>query len=626
MCGIAGIYYLNEEARSNSDLLVRMCDAMIHRGPDDEGQYSYKHMAIGMRRLSIIGVENGHQPIPNEDKSIWVVLNGEIYNHQELKELLLKKGHVYRTSTDTECIVHLYEEYGEHCVDYLRGMFAFAVLDQRDGSLFIARDRLGIKPLFYAITKDKVLFGSELKALLEDAAVPRDMDLAALDAYMTYGYIPAPLTIYQSMRKLEPGHTMRLTRKGAKIEQYWDVPRAPDLKRTEEDFCEEFITIFEETVRLHLMSEVPLGAFLSGGVDSGLVVAFMARHNGSPVRAFTVGFGGTTGDYLDERPYARLVARRYRAQHYESEIHPNVRDVLGSVVRAFDEPFADDSVIPTFYICQEARRRVKVVLTGAGGDELFGGYERYFGLLLSQAYEAVPRPVRRLLIEPLSELLPARTRSMEQFRRFVRSAGRGCAERYQSYLSSLDSPARINLYSDEFRQQMPFANTEALGTRFFDLARAGSVVDRALFQDLKMYLPDDILALSDRLSMLHSLELRVPFLDHKVVELCSRIPAQMKMRMGRKKYLLKKVAHRFLDREVLEHRKQGFCAPMASWLRNELKDYCLEALSETKLMRHGLFDPCYVSKLINEHMSWTRSHEKLLFRLMMFQLWYEGQS
>jgi len=626
MCGIAGIYYLNDEARVDSDLLVRMCDAITHRGPDDEGQYGYKHMAIGMRRLSIVGVESGHQPIPNEDKSIWVVLNGEIYNHLELKELLLKKGHVYRTSTDTECIVHLYEEYGERCVDYLRGMFAFAVLDQRDGSLFVARDRLGIKPLFYSVTKDKILIGSELKAILQDAAIPRETDLSAVDAYLTYGYIPAPLTIYQGIRKLEPGHTMRLTRRGAQIEQYWEVPRTPDYTRTEEDFCEEFTALFEETVRLHLMSEVPLGAFLSGGVDSGLVVAFMARQSAAPVRAFTVGFGGTTGEYLDERPYARLVAKRYQVEHRETEVYPQVGDILGSIGDAFDEPFADDSVIPSFYICQEARRHVKVVLTGAGGDELFAGYDRYLGLLLSQAYEAIPWPVRRQIVEPLTGRLPTWTRSIERLRRFVASAERDQALRYQRYMSSLDSRSRRNLYSQAFRSRMPFTHTENLGTRFFNRAGGVSLVDKALFQDLKMYLPDDILALSDRLSMYHSLELRVPFLDHKVVELCARVPACVKMPMGRKKYLLKKVAKRFLDREVLEHPKQGFCAPMASWLRNELKGYCLEVLNKDNLEKHGLFDAEYVGTLITEHMSRKRSHEKLLFRLIMFQLWQERRN
>jgi asparagine synthase (glutamine-hydrolysing) len=376
MCGIVGVYHRDEQKGVDPRLLVKMCNRIRHRGPDDQGQYEYRNMGIGVRRLSIIGVETGHQPIPNEDESLWVIQNGEIYNYIELRDELIKKGHTFRTTADTECIVHLYEEYGEDCVEHLRGMFAFAVLDQKKNSLFIVRDRLGIKPLFYAAQGSKILFASEIKALLEDETVSREIDFSALDAYFTYSYIPSPLTIFKAIRKLEPGHCLRCDSTGVHIGKYWDLGFKPDSAKSEKDFSDEFIHLFDESVGSHLMSEVPLGAFLSGGVDSGMVVAFMARHMNSPVRTFTMGFGGQVGGYLDERGYARGIAQRYHADYREFEVQPRLDEIIDFIVQSFDEPFADDSVVPTYYICKLARQHVTVALTGLGGDELFGGYER----------------------------------------------------------------------------------------------------------------------------------------------------------------------------------------------------------------------------------------------------------
>ncbi|NKE72130.1 asparagine synthase (glutamine-hydrolyzing) [Candidatus Manganitrophus noduliformans] len=626
MCGIAGVFHKDQQAAVGSGLLTKMCRSLIHRGPDDEGQYCYRNMGIGMRRLSIIGLATGHQPIPNEDKSIWVVLNGEIYNYLEIKEDLTRKGHTFATTSDTECIVHLYEEYGERCVQYLRGMFAFAVIDQKNRSLFVARDRLGIKPLFYSMQGGGILFASEMKALLQDEAISREIDFAALDAFFTYGYIPSPLTIFKSVRKLDPGHFIKCDAKGIRIEQYWDLQFKPDHRKNEEEFAEEFLKRFDESVRIHLMSEVPLGAFLSGGIDSGLMVAMMARHMTSPVQTFTMGFGGGVGGYLDERGYAKKIAERYDADYHEFEVRPKLEEIIDFIIQSFDEPFADDSVIPTYYICKLAKEHVTVALTGLGGDELFGGYERYLGLTLSQFYQKIPPLITKAIIQPLVGRIPEQQSGhylINHLKRFVRSVDGDPASRYQRYMSALDDSARGKLYSEGLQKEINVAQTERLGTRYFNALRNDQILDRAFYQDFKMYLPDDILALSDRLSMHHSLELRVPFVDHELVEFCATIPSSMKIRFFKKKYLLKKIARSFLPSEVINHRKQGFASPMASWLRNDLRGYSRDLLSEDNLNRNGFFRSGYINKLLDDHVMRRESHDKLIFSLIVFQKWYE---
>lgn len=625
MCGIVAIFNLDGARADGSDLLLRMCNSIRHRGPDDEGQYYYRNMGIGVRRLSIIDVQSGHQPIANEDETIWVCLNGEIYNYLELREALAKKGHTFRTGSDTECIVHLYEEYGEQCVNHLRGMFAFAVIDTRENRLFLARDRLGIKPLFYCVTKEKILFASEMKAILQDSAIAKDIDLVALDSYFTYTYIPSPLTIFKGVRKLEAGHCVSCDGTGMKVQKYWDLRFKPNVDRKAEDFIDEFTEVFDETVRLHLLSDVPLGAFLSGGIDSGLLVAFMARQSTAPVKAFTMGFGGEVGRYLDERQYARKTAQRYAVDHQEFEVKPKLDEILDYVVEAFDEPFADDSVVPTYYICKLARQQVTVALTGLGGDELFAGYDRYLGLAVSALYERVPRFVRNLLIRPLVQMLPehaAGHHSVNHAKRFVRSSDSEPAYRYQGYLAVLPEAVKREFYSDSVWRQMNHGSAEQLGLKYFMTAESDDLLEKALYQDYKMYLPDDILALSDRLSMHHSLELRVPFLDHKLVELCATIPASLKLRWGQKKYLLKRIARSFLPPDIVNHRKQGFESPMASWLQYDLKDYMMDLLSKQSLLKHGLFKTQFVDRVCREHLAGRESHEKLLFSLMVFQKWY----
>jgi len=620
MCGIAGLW------GSPADLLDRraeveaMVGALHHRGPDDRGLYVGTRAAIGMTRLSIVDLTSGHQPLSNEDGRIVVVCNGEIYNHAELRRTLAARGHAFKSHSDVEVISHLYEEYGLHFVDHLRGMFALALWDAARERLVLARDRIGIKPLFYARQGTRLLFGSEIKAVARGTR-GLTLDRDAMDAYLTFGYIPAPLTIYQEIRKLEPGHLLVCDHSGVSTTPYWHLAHEAASDADEESLSREFVSRFRDAVRSHLMSDVSVGAFLSGGVDSGLVVALMAECQDAPVRTFTAGFRSSGGGFLDERPYARMISRRYATQHTELEIEPRLDEVLDDVVSTFDEPFADDSVIPSYYICKLARSAVTVSLTGLGGDELFGGYDRYLGLQLGALYGRLPAPVRRLALSFMNRLPESRGghHAVNHLKRFVRAAHLAPAPRYLGYLSVFDKGLRERVCTPHPEH----GGNAATDMRFFASREGGDLLASALHHDIHTYLPDDVLALTDRLSMRHSLELRVPFLDHSLVEFCAGIPSRLKIRRLTKKYLLKKAARQFLPADVLDHRKQGFASPMATWLRGALKTYVTDALSPARLARHGLFNPSAVRTLIDEHMHRRESRDRQLFTLLMFQKWHE---
>jgi asparagine synthase (glutamine-hydrolysing) len=401
MCGIAGVLNFESGRQADRDLLQRMCDVIAHRGPDDEGMYINGRIGFGMRRLSIIDLGGGHQPMFNKDRSLCIVFNGEIYNHREIREEMTAKGYRYATQSDTESILHLYEELGERCVERLRGMFAFALWDNRNQKFLLARDRVGIKPLFYRMDDNTLVFASEIKSILQDPAISREIDWEALDTYFALGYITAPRTIFQGILKLLPGHYLTWEQGKIRIEKYWDLYYRPNHQAKFDDLCAEFLHVLREAVGLHLISDVPLGAFLSGGIDSSLIVALMSEHMVDPVKTFTIGFGGSVGSYTDERPDARLVADRFKTSHQEWEVLPNVEGLIEKIVTAFDEPFADDSTIPTYYVSKLARERVKVALSGLGGDELLGGYERYLGFSLSESYAMIPRWLRRKVISPV---------------------------------------------------------------------------------------------------------------------------------------------------------------------------------------------------------------------------------
>ena len=622
MCGICGFVSSSGWPQST---LQAMNDVIFRRGPDGEGTLHTGPVGLAMRRLAIIDVAGGSQPVYNEDHSVAVVFNGEIYNFKALRERLRARGHTFRTNSDTEVIVHLYEEHGADLVRELQGMFTFALWDAQRETLLLARDRLGIKPLFIAQLPSGILFGSEIKSLLATGLVPQDLDWQALDAYLTYTFIPAPRTIYQAIRKVLPGTTITIGPRGdLKTRSYWDIPDPEPAVLPEREWVTRVESGLKQAVESHLVSDVPVGAFLSGGVDSGLMVAMMAAATERPVETFTVGFADAGSGFIDERVYARMIAQRYRLNHHEISVEPHVADIIEDIVSAFDEPFADDSVIPSYYVSQVAAGFVKVALTGLGGDELFGGYRRHLGVRVGDAYARVPRWLREGIVDRAIRRLPEPKTSsdlVDHLKRFSRASSALASRRYQDSMSTLPPGERARLYSREAAAHIDAAASGAVFSDAFQGFRNGGSLERALKTDLRFYLPDDILTLTDRLSMWHSLELRVPYLDHRFVEEVMTMPANLKIRGLRQKHLLKQVAARWLPAPVINHRKQGFEAPMGRWLRGPLRTLLQETLSPQAVGAGGIFNPGEVERLKHEHLTGVRKHSKLLFSLLMFQLW-----
>jgi asparagine synthase (glutamine-hydrolysing) len=624
MCGIFGIV----SSRVDKKQVETSTNTLSHRGPDDSGYYIGEGIGLGHRRLSIIDLEGGHQPIFNEDRSKCIIFNGEIYNFMELREQLISRGHRFSTRGDTETILHSYEEWGESCVEHFRGMFAFAIWDSKEKILFLARDRLGIKPLFYGEHKGNFYFASEMKAILAVPNFPREIDEIALTNYFTLSYIPAPLTIFKNIKKLLPGHTLIWKNGGLTVKKYWDLKFVPDLSKGEEYFIQGFMELLREAVKIRLISEVPLGAFLSGGVDSSTVVALMSLVSNSPVRTFSIGFGGDIGGYLDERKYARMVSERYATDHREYEVLPHAEGLIEKIVRAFDEPFADDSAIPSFSVCKIARENVTVALSGLGGDEVFAGYERYLGFKLSQEYKKLPSFFREKLFRKFVENLHERRDghyTVNHMKRFVRSASLRPDLSYLGYLSRMNSNIQGSFFSDQNKFNKYFDSCTDLVLSYFNSSNVSDGSDslnRAFYCDIKTYLPEDILAVTDRMSMYHALEVRVPFLDHKFMEFCATIPAEMKMKWFRKKYLLKKAVRNLLPEAVIDHRKQGFVGPMAKWLKCDLKPFVLETLSEKNLKKHDLFNSRTIRTILEEHFSEKEIHDTLIWSLVVFQTWF----
>lgn len=627
MCGIVGVASHKNTVQISEQLIKVMADAIIHRGPDDYGSYVSGKIGMGMRRLSIIDVTGGHQPISNEDKTIWIVFNGEIYNHDQLRKALVSKGHIFKTNSDTEVIVHLYEEFGVDCVKKLRGMFAFAIWDNKKSILMLARDRIGIKPLFYYHADNTLLFASEIKSLFRSGLCKKSIDFTGLDHYFTFGYIPAPHSIYTGIKKLMPGYYLLYRDGNIETQQYWNLEFNVDEKKSIVDFSDEFISKFRECVKIHLMSEVPLGAFLSGGIDSSLIVALMAEVSHKKIKTFTMGFGGNVGSYNDERRYAKLVSAYYDTEHTELEAYPVLSEIMDKLVESFDEPFSDDSIIPSYYISREAAKYVKVALTGLGGDELFGGYERYLGLKLSEVYQHVPTMIRTMIINPLilslNELSSGDYR-VNHMKRFIRNSNLQEKDRYLGYISILNNSQKKLFYREHVSNQI---HQSIASNRIDNCLESFSNCDylqHATYRDIKTYLPEDILALTDRMSMQHSLELRVPFVDHEMVEFCASIPSKYKIRGFKKKYILKKIASAYLPKAILQQRKQGFAAPMTSWLKYDLRKYVSERLAPDNLSKHGFFNTSFIKERIDEHAQNREINDKFIFSMLVFQTWYEN--
>lgn len=623
MCGIYGILSLYGKLDSKVFGISDRTAILQHRGPDDYGHFADSSIYLNHRRLSIIDLQSGKQPIFNEDRSICVIFNGEIYNFQDLRNELTNLGHIFKTKSDTEVIVHSYEEWGNNCVNKFRGMFAFAIWDSKNKKLLLARDRLGIKPLFYAVLNGYFYFASEMKAILQYPQFPREIDPDGLASYFTLSYIPAPLSIFKYIRKLLPGHILEIKDGNIKIVKYWDVHISPDRTKSEKFFIDGFMGLLEESVKLRMISDVPIGAFLSGGIDSGAVVALMSRMNSSPVHTFCMGFGGNVGGYLDERKYAKKIAYRYGAVHEEYEVLPDVESIIKEILLSFDEPFADDSTVPSYYLCKITRENVKVALSGLGGDELFGGYERYLGLKLSSFYNRFPWILREKIFRQLIEKLTERKDSyytVNHLKRFARYASLPNDMRYYGFLSSLGKEEDIFSEPEKYRDN--FNNCRELMFGYFNSDNANEPLDRAFYCDIKTYLPEDILACTDRMSMWHSLEVRVPFLDHKFLEFCATIPHEMKIKFWHKKHILRKAVSELLPNDVLSHRKQGFACPMAHWLKTDLKRYVEKTLNDKNLYRHGLFDKKIISRKLSEHFNHVEDHSKLIWAVLVFQIWY----
>ena len=593
-----------------------MCRVITHRGPDDQGTLVEGVVALGMRRLSIIDLAGGHQPISGCGGRVTVVFNGEIYNFRELQRELEARGHRFRTHSDTEAIVHAYEEYGAACVERLRGMFAFALWDERERALFVARDRVGKKPLYYTLTpRGTLVFGSELKSLLEHPEVGREIDPQALDAYLTFGYVPDPLSIFRGVHKLPPGHHLTFAGGRVTVAQYWDFNFEPAPARPEEEYLEELRALLDEAVRVRLVADVPLGAFLSGGVDSSTVVGLMARAMTRPVKTFSIGFNE---DSYSELKYARVTARHFGTDHHEFVVTPDICHIVDELVWHFDEPFADSSAIPTYMVSKLAREHVTVALTGDGGDELFAGYTRYVVDSRRSGFARLPRLLRRGVMQPLSRSLPHGARG----RNFLYNVALDPLDRYIDSVSTFTGLTKPDLYTADFMQQLLGQDDMPARFRAYTArARTGAALDPILYLDSKTYLPGDILTKVDRMSMAVSLEARAPLLDHKLIDFVTRVPAALKLKGLETKHVFKRAVRGLVPDEILDRPKQGFGMPLQQWINDQLRDRIRGTLTEPRTRARGYVEPRYVSLMLDEHARGRRDHSTALWALFMLEMW-----
>jgi asparagine synthase (glutamine-hydrolysing) len=621
MCGIAGIVSAVAGDEIDAGVIHRMCQAIVHRGPDDEGLFVKHGTGLGMRRLSIIDLSGGHQPVFNEDRTVWIVFNGEIYNFPELREDLIKRGHTFDTHSDTEVIVHLYEEMGPDCVSKLRGMFGFALYDEPRRKLLLARDRLGKKPLHFAVEGQRLLFGSEIKSILVASPDLATVNQEALLQYMYFGYVPDPLTAFSAIQKLPPGHLLEFQNGRIEVRQYWDLPQyGTHQPHNEEECLEEMEYRLAEAVRIRLISDVPLGALLSGGTDSSTVVALMARASSKPVKTFSIGFRDHD---FNEAQYARIVANKFGTDHHELIVEPDVLETVETLTSSLEEPFGDSSMLPTYYVSCMARKHVTVALSGDGGDEIFAGYDRYRIHLRRNALERIPNWARRFYRDKIYPRLPGEVRT----RKFAYNASLPWQERYVDGISFLPSFEReMPLLSGEFRSVLlHVGNPQEVMYRYFDQAPAQDPVSKMLYVDTKTYMVADILTKVDRMSMATSLEVRVPILDHVFVEWATGLPSDWKLRDGKQKYILRKLAERVgVPREVLYRPKQGFAMPLVHWTKNELRELIMTVLLEPRTLQRGYFEPRAVRRLLEEHFRGKRDHSGRIWRLLMFELWHRN--
>ena len=632
MCGITGAVWTDPKRAIDDGTLRRMVHVLRHRGPDDDGVHVERFharpgydavpgVALGHRRLSIIDVAGGQQPLANEDDSVWVVFNGEIYNYHDLRQRLEGAGHRFRTNSDTEAIVHLYEDEGPDFLKHLNGMFALAVWDTRRRQLLLARDRLGQKPLVYRLERGRLLFASELKSILEVADVPRSIDPQAVDEYLTYQYVPHPRTIFRGVSKLPPAHYAVYRDGNLKIDSYW----RPDFNAQENRPAQESAAQLRETltssVKLRLQSEVPLGAFLSGGVDSTIIVGLMQKLTGQTVRTFSIGF--PVAEY-DETRYARLAAERFGTKHEEFRVEPDALDILPKLVWHYDEPFADSSAIPTWYVSQLTRRHVTVALTGDGGDELFAGYPRYRAVSLGAWFDRLPGPLRWALAHRYWQKLPASPRQKSvrrRLKRFTETLGQSPWRRYLGWIAIFNEARRAELYTEEFVQTLPNADPLDFLTSAAARSSRRDPITATSLTDLVTYLPCDLMTKVDIASMAHGLECRQPFLDHRVVELAARMPIAHKFRRGTGKRILLEAFADLVPKEIVRRKKMGFGVPLDHWFRGPLADFARDVFSDSRSVGRGIFQTEATTRLLEDHISGRFDHSYRLWALLVLELW-----
>ncbi len=628
MCGIVG--FLNRIADEPPDvtILEAMKETLVHRGPDDDGTYINGPVALGMRRLSIIDLGSGEQPIGNEDGSIQIVFNGEIYNYPALRERLLALGHRFRTHSDTETIVHAYEEWGESFLEELNGMFAFALWDRNRRRLLLARDRAGIKPLYYARSKSALVFASELKALLAHPEIERELDLESFGHYLSLEYVPTPRAILRGVRKLRPGHLLLADGESVLESRYWDfeVECSESMGiREPHRHAHDFSELLQQTVAAEMVSDVPVGVLLSGGLDSSAVAAMMTRSASGPVESFSVGFEESS---FDESSHARRVAAHLGTRHHETVLSPAMLlELIPKMAAHLDEPFADPSVMPTYLVSRFARQRVKVALGGDGGDEMLAGYSTLQAHRVAPLYNRLPALIRERLIEPLAGLLPVSHSDFSldfKVNRFLRGSGRDTATQHQMWLGSFYGAQKRSILAPEIRERVDSVPTAGFVNDTMSECAADLRLNRVLYQDMKLYLEGGILPKVDRASMAVSLETRVPLLNRDIMSFLAATPISLKLRGFTRKWLLREAMKGILPEDILKRPKKGFGIPIARWFAGELQEMARDYFSTERLRRQGLFDPVAVGQLFQDHLDCRRNNHKMLWTLLMFQLWWEN--
>lgn len=623
MCGIAGVVYSAHDRPVDPSVLQRMSDSIAHRGPDAEGIWTSPGVGLAHRRLSIVDLDNGKQPIGNEDGTVQIVFNGEIYNFRELRRELESKGHVFRTFSDTEVIVHLYEEFGERCVNRLRGMFAFAIWDGRKRRLFLARDRVGIKPLFLSLNSDRIVFGSELKVLLAHGDVERTIDPAALDEYLWYGMVPGSRSVFQGVEKLDPGTTLTVDVDRWRVAQnrYWQLQFRPDDGLSINDWKDALLAKLDETVRLHLMADVPVGSFLSGGIDSSVVTGLASRAMSVPLQTFSMGFREAA---FNELPAAREIAGHFGTEHVEEVVSPDAAALLPELTRYYDEPFADSSAVPTYLVSKVAGQHVKVVLSGDGGDEALGGYSRYsHDLREGSIRNLLPSWLRRPWLGVLANAWPKADWLPRPLRlkTLLTNLSLDPADAYANTLSLCRQPLRGQLLHSDLREAANAHDSSAAATNGFASARSEDLLSGMISADMATLLPDDYLVKVDRASMAHGLEVRPPLLDHEFLELCARVPSRWKIHDGQTKWLLKETAKSLLPASILKRPKQGFEIPVDNWFRGPLSELFRETVLSQNSGLNGLIDQSTAESMFNRHTRGVGRHGSTLWSLLSLGCW-----